>query len=130
MEAASMNATIRVLAVVPLAVLLFGLVGCSGEAVSAPAAGTQAQQDAGGTAEQEGENEEEPPLTGLVKEKAEQAALAAYPGTVLKSEHDAEKPGLYAVEIKKIDGGVVEVYLDTGYQVVDTKQEDTEEDED
>lgn len=132
-----MKATTRVLAGVPLAVVLFGLIGCSSsqQPAAAPAAGAQAQQDGGQTeaeqpAEQAGEKKEEPPLSGEVKQKAEQAALAAYPGTVLKSEHDAEKPGMYAVEVQQADGSAVEVYLDKSYKVVDTKKEGTEEDED
>ncbi|MBB5783400.1 PepSY domain-containing protein [Nonomuraea jabiensis] len=131
MEASSMKAATRVLAGVPLAVVLFGLVGCSGsqQPAAAPAAGAQAQQDGGQPAEQAGEKKEEPPLTGEVKQKAEQAALAAYPGTVLKSEHDAEKPGMYAVEVQQADGSAVEVYLDTSYKVVDTKKEGTEEED-
>ncbi|MDX3110271.1 PepSY domain-containing protein [Nonomuraea angiospora] len=132
-----MKATTRVLAGVPLAAVLFGLIGCGGsqQPVAAPASGAQAQQDtgqadAGQGSEQAGEKKEEPPLTGEVKQKAEQAALAAYPGTVLKSEHDAEKPGMYAVEVQQADGSAVEVYLDKSYKVVDTKQEGAEEDED
>ncbi|MEU6781254.1 hypothetical protein ABZ912_18800 [Nonomuraea angiospora] len=118
-----MKATTRVLAGVPLAVVLFGLAGCgsSAQPAAAPAAGQPA--------EQAGEKKEEPPLTGEVKQKAEQAALAAYPGTVLKSEHDAEKPGMYAVEVQQADGSAVEVYLDKGYKVVDTKKEGTEEED-
>jgi uncharacterized membrane protein YkoI len=136
MEASSMKTTTRVLAGVPLAVVLFGLIGCSSsqQPVAAPAAGAQVQQDAGQADagqgdEQAGEKKEEPPLTGEVKQKAEQAALAAYPGTVLKSEHDAEKPGMYAVEVQQADGSAVEVYLDKSYKVVDTKKEGTEEED-
>ncbi|MET9251356.1 hypothetical protein [Nonomuraea sp. NPDC003709] len=115
-----MKAITRVLAGVPLAVMLFGLVGCGGsqQPAAAPVAGAQA-----------GEKKEEPPLTGEVKQKAEEAALAAYPGTVLKSEHDAEKPGMYAVEVQQADGSAVEVYLDKSYKVVDTKKEGTEEED-
>ncbi|MEU6716757.1 hypothetical protein ABZ897_35275 [Nonomuraea sp. NPDC046802] len=127
-----MKATTRVLAGVPLAVVLFGLIGCSSsqQPAAAPAQQDGGQVDAGQPAEQAGEKKEEPPLTGEVKQKAEQAALAAYPGTVLKSEHDAEKPGMYAVEVQQADGSAVEVYLDKSYKVVDTKQEGTEEDDD
>ncbi|MFF5185442.1 PepSY domain-containing protein [Streptomyces sp. NPDC000345] len=126
-------------AAAPAAVLMFALVACGGGADSdsggsAAADSRQSARSAGG-AQAEGEAAEEagektePPLTGEVKEKAEAAALAAYPGTVVKSEEDVEKPGMYAVEIKKADGSTVEVYLDTSYKVTDTKEEGTEEDE-
>ncbi|MFF7975654.1 hypothetical protein [Streptomyces sp. NPDC007905] len=64
-----------------------------------------------------------------MKQKAEAAAVAAYPGTVVKSEEDAEKPGMYAVEVKKKDGTSVEVYLDESFKVTATKQEGSEETE-
>ena len=47
----------------------------------------------------------------------------------MKSEEDAEKPGMYAVEVKKEDGTSVEVYLDKSFKVTGTKQEGTEENE-
>ncbi|MFF5359823.1 hypothetical protein ACFY4I_10555 [Streptomyces scabiei] len=50
---------------------------------------------------------------------------------MVKSEEDAENPGLYAVEVKKADGSEVEVYLDPKtYEVVKTKDEAADEDED
>ncbi|WP_322657305.1 sensor histidine kinase [Streptomyces justiciae] len=49
--------------------------------------------EAGGEAAGDTDDKPEPPLTGDIKAKAEAAALAAYPGTVEKSEEDAEKPG-------------------------------------
>lgn len=73
------------------------------------------------------QGEEEEPLTGDLKQRAEQAALAAYPGTVLKSEYDAERPGLYAVEIRQANGQTVEVYLDQGFAVAGTKNEGQDE---
>ncbi|MFI5966728.1 hypothetical protein ACIA8J_31810 [Streptomyces asoensis] len=48
----------------------------------------------------------------------------------MKSEEDAEKPGMYAVEVKQADGTSVEVYLDKSFKVSDTKKEGTEETED
>ncbi|MET8453014.1 hypothetical protein [Streptomyces sp. NPDC005209] len=75
------------------------------------------------------DDKKEPPLTGDIKQKAEAAAIAAHPGTVIKSEEDAEKPGMYAVEVKKEDGTTVEVYLDKSFKVSGTKQEGTEETE-
>lgn len=123
----------RVLAAVPAAVLMFALVGCGGSDSGDSAAGasdTQAAapaQNGAANAETEGGDPVETPLTGEAKEKAEAAALAAYPGTVVKSEEDAENPGLYAVEVKKADGSEVEVYLDPKtYKVVKTKDEEAD----
>ncbi|MGW3101371.1 PepSY domain-containing protein [Streptomyces sp. NPDC001100] len=122
----------RALAAAPAALLLFALVGCGGssDSGSSKAADTQqsAQADSGAQA-QDADEKTEPPLTGEIKQKAEAAALAKYPGTVVKSEEDTEKPGMYAVEIKKADGTSVEVYLDKTYAVTGTKQEGTEETE-
>ncbi|NEC87823.1 PepSY domain-containing protein [Streptomyces sp. SID12501] len=124
----------RALAVVPSAVLMFALVACGGGSDSgdsaAGASGTQAAAPAqGGAAEAGGGDPVETPLTGEAKEKAEAAALAAYPGTVVKSEEDAENPGMYAVEVKKADGSEVEVYLDPKtYKVVKTKDEAADDD--
>ncbi|MGP3921940.1 PepSY domain-containing protein [Streptomyces sp. 8N616] len=129
-----MNAKTRAaLAALPTTVVLFGLVGCGGsdaagsadnaQATTAPAAGGESN------AEAEGGDAVETPLTGEAKQKAEAAALKAYPGTVVKSEEDAENPGLYAVEIKKSDGTEIEVYLNPDtYKVVKTKDEAGDED--
>lgn len=125
----------RALAAVPSAVLMFALVACGGGSDSgdsaAGASDTQAAAPAeGGAANEEAEGGDavETPLTGEAKEKAEAAALAAYPGTVVKSEEDAENPGMLAVEIKKADGSEVEVYLDPKtYKVVKTKDEEADE---
>lgn len=122
----------RALAAVPSAVLMFALVACGGGSDSgdsaAGASDTQAAAPAEGGAankEAEGGDAVETPLTGEAKQKAEAAALAAYPGTVVKSEEDAENPGMLAVEIKKADGSEVEVYLDPKtYKVVKTKDEE------
>jgi len=96
---------------------------------SSKAADSQQSAQSAGGAEAAGDTDDkkEPPLTGEVKQKAEAAALAKYPGTVVKSEEDAEKPGMYAVEVHKEDGTTVEVYLDKSYNVTGTKQEGTEE---
>ncbi len=88
--------------------------------------GAEAAGEAGGDAD----DKKEPPLTGDIKQKAEAAAVAKYPGTVVKSEEDAEKPGMYAVEVKQADGTSIEVYLDKSFKVTDTKKEGTEEAED
>jgi hypothetical protein len=118
-----MQVKFRLLAAV--AVLAVGLTACgSGNAQTSntPAANQQAaatKKPANGHKKKQ----KEEPLTGDVKQKAEQAALAKYPGTVTKSEHDAEKPGMYAVEIKQANGQSVEVYLDKSYQVSGTKNE-------
>jgi uncharacterized membrane protein YkoI len=129
----------RALAAAPAAVLMFALVACGGGSDSGDSASgasdTQATQeaaapaeDAAANAEAEGGDAVETPLTGEAKQKAEAAALAAYPGTVVKSEEDAENPGMYAVEIKKADGSEVEVYLDPKtYKVVKTKDEEADE---
>ncbi|MER6262887.1 peptidase [Streptomyces sp. NPDC059688] len=130
----------RALLAAPAAALMFALAACGGGSDSASDSGgsqsdtQQAAQGSGGAdAAGEGagdtDDKKEPPLTGEVKQKAEAAAVAAYPGTVLKSEEDAEKPGMYAVEVKKEDGTTVEVYLDKSFKVTDTKQEGTEETE-
>jgi uncharacterized membrane protein YkoI len=114
---------------------MFALVACGGSdsGSDAKAADTQQQAQSAGGAEAAGgdtDDKKEPPLTGDVKQKAEAAALAAYPGTVLKSEEDAEKPGMYAVEVKQSDGSSIEVYLDKSFKVTDTKKEGTEEADD
>ncbi|MER6010589.1 PepSY domain-containing protein [Streptomyces bluensis] len=139
-----MNASKRALAAaVSTAALLVGLVACgssdsggsgdsgssSNSAASGQAGGDTQAAEGGAQAEAEAEGDGggdavETPLTGEAKQKAEEAALAAFPGTVVKSEEDRENPGLYAVEIKKTEGGEVEVYLDPKtYKVVKTKDE-------
>ncbi|ALV38042.1 hypothetical protein [Streptomyces sp. CdTB01] len=125
----------RAVLAAPAAVLMFALVACGGSdsGSDSKAADTQQQaQSAGGAdaAGGDGDDKKEPPLTGDVKQKAEAAALAAYPGTVVKSEEDAEKPGMYAVEVKQADGTSIEVYLDKSFKVTDTKKEGTEEADD
>ncbi|MGC0344149.1 peptidase [Streptomyces sp. SLBN-8D4] len=128
----------RALLAAPAAVLMFALAACGGgsdsDSGSSKAADTQqSAQNAGdaqaGEAGEEAGEEKETPLTGEVKEKAEAAAVAKFPGTVVKSEEDREKPGMLAVEVKKSDGTSVEVYLDKSYNVTGTKQEGTEENE-
>ncbi|MFJ8198364.1 PepSY domain-containing protein [Streptomyces sp. NPDC096152] len=127
----------RALLAAPAAVLMFALVACGGgsDSESSKAADTQQSEQSAGDAQAAGKGgeeageEKETPLTGEIKQKAEAAALAKYPGTVLKSENDTEKPGMYAVEIKKSDGTTVEVYLDKSYTVSGTKQEAAEETE-
>ncbi|WP_317443889.1 peptidase [Streptomyces collinus] len=128
----------RALIAAPAAVLMFALAACgggsddsSGTSKSDTQQAAQGTGGAGAAGEAAGDNDDkkEPPLTGEVKQKAEAAAVAAYPGTVLKSEEDVEKPGMYAVEVKKKDGTTVEVYLDKSFKVTGTKQEGTEETE-
>jgi uncharacterized membrane protein YkoI len=118
-----MQVKFRLLA--PIALLAVGLAACgSGNAqTSAPAANQQKAPAAQNQAQGQTQKKKEEPLTGELKTKAEQAALAKYPGTVLKSEHDAEKPGMYAVEIQQASGKTVEVYLDKTYKVTGTKDE-------
>lgn len=134
-----MNVKTRALTTLSTGLLLFGLVACGGSDSGDSAAGAsdkQVAQDAGaaaeggsGSEEAEGGDAVEKPLTGEAKQKAEAAALAAFPGTVVKSEEDAENPGTYAVEIKKEDGSEVEVYLDPKtYKVLKTKNEEADED--
>lgn len=123
-----MNAKIRAVAAVPAVVLMFALAACSSGSDTADSTSAGSRQAAApATGEDDADETPEPPLTGEIKAKAEAAALAAYPGTVVKSEEDREKPGMYAVEIKKSDGTSVEVYLDKSYKVSGTKQEGTEE---
>jgi len=116
-----MGVKTQVVAIVSAVAVVSGLAGCSGgsETKSSPAANQQAAQ--------EQEKKVEPPLTGEVKANAERAALAAFPGKVVKSEEDAENPGLYAVEIAKADGTSVEVYLSPQFKVVKTKDEGAED---
>ncbi|MEV4642033.1 hypothetical protein AB0J80_32265 [Actinoplanes sp. NPDC049548] len=118
--------------IIPAGLLVLGgLAACSTDP-TAPAtqpAGNQQEAAATRPAEDAGEEKEEP-LTGETKEKAEKAALAEFPGTVKKSEHDVENPGLYAVEIEQDAGGEIEVYLDKKFNVVKTKKEDGTEDGD
>ena len=134
-----MNVKTRALTALSTGVLLFGLVACGGsDSGGSGADGSQATQGAagseggGGKAEAEGGEAgeaAEKPLTGEAKQKAEAAAQKAHPGTVVKSEEDVENPGTYAVEIKKSDGGEVEVYLDpTTYKVVKTQNEEGADD--
>ncbi|MCG7209401.1 peptidase [Streptomyces arenae] len=131
----------RALLAAPIAVLAFALTACGGSdsgSDSSKSVATQQQDQntagvgagAGGERAGDADDKTEPPLTGDVKTKAEAAALAAYPGTVVKSEEDAEKPGMYAVEVKQADGTSIEVYLDKSFKVTDTKKEGTEETED
>ena len=125
----------RAVLAAPAAVLMFALVACGGSdsGSDSKAADTQQQAQSTGGAEAAGgdaDDKKEPPLTGDVKQKAEAAALAAYPGTVVKSEEDVEKPGMYAVEVKQADGTSIEVYLDKSFKVTDTKKEGTEEADD
>ncbi|MEU5278570.1 peptidase [Streptomyces asoensis] len=128
----------RAVLAAPCAVLMFALVACGGSdsGSDSKAADTQQQAQSAGGAEAGGEaagdtdDKKEPPLTGDVKAKAEAAAIAKFPGTVVKSEEDAEKPGMYAVEVKQADGTSIEVYLDKSYNVTDTKKEGTEEADD
>ncbi|MEU6548830.1 PepSY domain-containing protein [Streptomyces sp. NPDC046915] len=132
----------RALLAAPAAVMMFALVACGGSdsgSDSSKAADTQQSAQSAGGAEAAGEagagdgdtdDKTEPPLTGDVKQKAEAAALAKYPGTVVKSEEDAEKPGMYAVEVKQADGTSIEVYIDKSFKVTDTRKEGTEETED
>ncbi|MFC3345969.1 PepSY domain-containing protein [Streptomyces echinoruber] len=127
----------RAVLAAPCAVLMFALVACGGSdsgSDSSKAAGTQQSAQGAGGDEAAGEagdtdDKTEPPLTGDIKQKAEAAALAKYPGTVVKSEEDVEKPGMYAVEVKQKDGTSIEVYVDKSFKVTDTKKEGTEETE-
>ncbi|GAB1694955.1 PepSY domain-containing protein [Krasilnikovia sp. M28-CT-15] len=127
--------------IVPAGLLvLAGLSACSGPAgpaagnqQQAPAAADQTQAQSSGqqSGDEAGEKKEkEEPLTGEVKEKAEAAAVKKFPGTVKRSEHDTEKPGLYAVEVEQDGGKSIEVYLDKDFKVVDTKTEDGDTDGD
>ncbi|GAA3100446.1 hypothetical protein GCM10017687_09430 [Streptomyces echinatus] len=142
LENIHMNASKRALAAaVSTAALLVGLVACGGSdsndsasssnSATAGQTGGETQATAGG-AQAGGDESGDPvetPLTGEAKQKAEAAALAAHPGTVVKSEKDAENPGMYAVEIKKADGSEVEIYLDPKtYKVVKTKDEAGDDD--
>jgi len=126
---------VKLTLIIPAGMLLIGgLSACSTAPATAPAGGGQQAPAAGAQtqdreADETGKPEEEP-LTGELKEKAEAAALKEYPGEVKKSEHDVERPGLYAVEIEQESGEEVEVYLDKEFNVVGTKDESGETDGD
>ncbi|MEV4704824.1 hypothetical protein [Actinoplanes sp. NPDC049316] len=119
--------------IIPAGLLLLGgLTACSSDPATSATNPAANQQAAGGQpaeqpAAEAGEQKEEP-LTGETKEKAEKAALAKYPGTVKKSEHDVENPGLYAVEIAQDSGGEIEVYLDKDLTIVKTKADEGDDD--
>ncbi|MFF8029494.1 hypothetical protein ACFZDJ_52535 [Streptomyces sp. NPDC007896] len=87
-------------AAVPAAVLLFSLVACgsgsdSGSGRAKAADNQQSARSSGGQAAAgDTDGKTESPLTGEIKQKAEAAAVAAFLGTVVKSEENAEKPGL------------------------------------
>jgi len=118
--------------IVPVGVLMIGVLsGCSSPATpaAAPAGNQQAAAAEATQAQEPGEKKKEEPLTGEVKEKAEQAALKKYPGVVKKSEYDVENPGMLAVEIEQKEGEV-EVYLDKDYNVIKTKDEKGEAEDD
>ncbi|MEU5256493.1 peptidase [Streptomyces longwoodensis] len=124
----------RALLAAPAVALMVALAACGGgsdadSGSSRTADSRQSAQNAGDAQADEAGEEKETPLTGEVKEKAEAAAVAEFPGTVVKSEEDREKPGMLAVEVQKSDGSTVEVYLDKSYHVTGTKQEGTEENE-
>ncbi|QXJ22191.1 peptidase [Actinomadura graeca] len=113
---------------------MIALTGCSGEDKKAADAGQSTTAQTGTSGGQEtgggGVKPKETPLTGRLAAQATKAALAAYPGQVLKAEYDAERPGLYAVEIRQKTGTTVEVYLDKAFKVVGTKDEDKQPDND
>lgn len=118
----------RVWLMLPVAALLIGTAACGGgepASTGAPAGQNQPVQNEPTTPEPK-----ETPLTGDTKQKAERAALAEYPGEVVKSEIDRERPGHYAVEIRQSNGETVEVYLDKSFAVVGTKDELAGGDED
>lgn len=112
------------------ALLMIGLAGCSSEDKDATTAAPPASSQSSEATSEGGAEPEETPLSGDIKTQAEQAALAKYPGTVLKSEVDREKPGMYAVEIQQANGKTVEVYLDKSFTVTGTKDESAETDND
>lgn len=58
-------------------------------------------------------------LTGSAAERAADAALTAVGGgTVLEAERADDGDGAYEVEVRKSDGSVVEVLIDSRYRVV------------
>jgi hypothetical protein len=120
--------------IIPAGVLLIGgLSACTGAPATTPAGNQQQAAPAPAASQKGGDTggkKAEEPLTGDLKRKAETAALKEYPGDVLKSEHDEERPGLYAVEIEQKSGEEVEVYLDKKFNVVGTKDETGETDAD
>ena len=62
----------------------------------------------------------EEPLTGATLDRATQAALAeAGGGTVVDSEANGD--GMYEVEVRREDGTLVDVVLDTEFHVVTTE---------
>jgi hypothetical protein len=79
-----------------------------------------------------GGDDEGPPLSSSEAARAEAAALRATGGgTVQASERDNEKGATFEVEVRKRDGSVVDVRLDSSYGVVavDGDQETNDQDD-
>jgi len=115
----------RFQSLVPVVVLVAALAtGCGGDKGGGDKGGGGGEQSSA----QGGGGKEEGPLSGETKQKAEQAAQQAFPGTVKKSENDTkEQPGAsYSVEITG-QGGEAEVYLDKQFKVVNVKKEEGNE---
>jgi hypothetical protein len=110
---------------VPAVTLLLALTACGGgsKAAESPSAGgaNAAANGAAGSAEVT-EDLDEPQLSGEILQKATEAALAKYPGTVLKAEEEAPgKPGKYGVWVKKKNGAKIEVFLTEDFGVTGTR---------
>ena len=73
------------------------------------------------------EDADEPTLSGRTAEQAEAAALnETGGGSVTELEHDPEDGRIYEVEVKKPNGAVVDIDLDSSFKVV-AVDEDTDE---
>jgi hypothetical protein len=73
------------------------------------------------------EDADEPTLSGRTAEQAEAAALKETGGgSVTELKHDPEDGRIYEVEVKKPNGAVVDIDLDSSFKVV-AVDEDTDE---
>src|SRR5687767_12332678 len=67
------------------------------------------------------------PVDDTSRQKAEEAAIAhTGGGSVLEVETDDGAPG-YEVEVRRPDGGIVEVHLDPSFQVTGSGTDDTDD---
>jgi uncharacterized membrane protein YkoI len=109
-----------------IAVLLVALAGLSAGLAIAASGGPD--RGTGTTTRENESNESEDSdgsLQGQAAQRASDAALAAVGGgTVLEVESADDSGSAYEVEVRKADGTVVEVRIDSGFRVVNIAGED------
>jgi uncharacterized membrane protein YkoI len=77
-----------------------------------------------------GEDDNEPPITGLALERASAAALAHTGGGTVSETESGDEESMYEVEVTLDDGSQVDVQLDENFNVVgDEREADDEEDD-